>query len=198
MPRVSDEHRQLMTLRIEQAAMECARRKGFAALSMSDIISESGLSAGAIYGYYKGKDDLLAALARRVVGGRAALLDELASRNPVPHPAEGLQEFMVTATGPLRDGGLVIQIWGMAANSEAISAITVGAYGRLSEHLESYLAAWYRDSRGLSADAAKDAASIILPAVLALMQGWMFRVSVAGTANDEQYLAAVAAMLGHL
>ncbi|MGA7203864.1 MAG: helix-turn-helix domain-containing protein, partial [Specibacter sp.] len=105
MPRVSDEHRQLMTLRIEQAAMECARRKGFAALSMSDIISESGLSAGAIYGYYKGKDELLAALARRVVGGRIASLDELASRTPVPHPAEGLCEFMANATTPMRDGG---------------------------------------------------------------------------------------------
>ena len=34
-------------------------RKGFQATSMADIIAESGLSAGGIYGLYKSKEDLI-------------------------------------------------------------------------------------------------------------------------------------------
>lgn len=187
-----------MSLRIEQAAMECARREGFAAMSMADIISESGLSAGAIYGYYKSKDELLAALARRVVGGRVAVLDELSARSPVPHPAEALLEFMGSIAGPLRDGGLVVQVWGMSSNSDTIGAIARDAYGRLLEHMEAYLAAWYRDARDMDAAAARQAAAAVGLAVLALVQGWLFRVPVAGTKDDGQYLSAVAAMLRHL
>lgn len=198
MPRVSEEHKKLMTLRIEQAAMECALREGFAAMSMADIISESGLSAGAIYGYYKSKDELLAALARRVVGSRVAELDGLAARSPVPHPAEALQEFMGSIAGPLRDGGLVVQIWGMASHSETIGAIARDAYGQLREHLQAYLTAWYRDARAMDAGAAAQDSAAITLAVLALVQGWLFRVPVAGTEDDQQYRDAVAALLRHL
>lgn len=178
--------------------MECAQRKGLAAMSMADIISESGLSAGAIYGYYKSKDEILAALATRVVGGRVAVLDEIGARSPVPHPAEAMLEFMSSVTGPLRDGGLVVQIWGMAANSETIGVIARESYGQVIQHLDGYLNAWYRQARELDTEDAATAASVILPAVLALMQGWLFKVPMAGTSDDQQYLDAVAALLRHL
>ncbi|WP_181034088.1 TetR/AcrR family transcriptional regulator [Arthrobacter sp. GMC3] len=187
-----------MTLRIEQAALECAQRKGLAVMSMADIISESGLSAGAIYGYYKGKDEILAALATRLVGGRVAKLDELAARSPVPHPAEGLLEFMGSVSGPLRDGSLVVQIWGMSSHSESIGAIARDSYGQLQEHLAAYLAAWYGETRGLAGEEGTQAAVAILPAVLALMQGWLFKVPMAGTRDDNAYLDSVRALLRNL
>ncbi len=195
MPRVSDEHRQLMTLRIEQAALECVHRKGLAVMSMADIIAESGLSAGAICGYYKGKDDILAALATRLVGGRVAILDRMAARLPVPHPAETLLEFMESVSGRQRDGGPVVQIWGLSSHSESIGAIARDSHDQMVEHLSAYLAAWYREARGLDAEGGIQAASAILPAVLALMQGWHFKVPMAGTRDDEAYLDAVAAVL---
>lgn len=187
-----------MTLRIEQAALECAHRKGLAVMSMADIIAESGLSAGAIYGYYKGKDEILAALATRLVGGRVAILDRMAARVPVPHPAQALLEFMGSVSGPLRDGGLVVQIWGLSSHSESIGAIARNSYDQMVEHLAAYLAAWYREARGLDVDGGNQAASAILPAVLALMQGWLFKVPMAGTRDDEAYLDAVAALLRNL
>lgn len=187
-----------MALRIEQAALECAHRKGLATLSMADIIAESGLSAGAIYGYYKGKDEILAALATRLVGGRVAVLDQMAAREPVPHPVEGLLEFMGTVSGPLRDGGLVVQIWGLSSHSESIGAIARDSYEQMVEHLGAYLAAWYRQAQGLSDEGGMQAAAAILPAVIALMQGWLFKVPMEGTRDDDAYLAAVAVLLRNL
>ena len=56
MPKVSEEYRTARRSEIARAALRCFARKGFDATSMADIIAESGLSAGAIYGHYKSKN----------------------------------------------------------------------------------------------------------------------------------------------
>ena len=45
-----------------EAAMKVFTKKGFASARMEDIVSESGLSKGAIYHYYEGKKDIFLAL----------------------------------------------------------------------------------------------------------------------------------------
>lgn len=187
-----------MIQRIEDAALRCARSKGLAAMSMADIIKESDLSAGAIYGYFASKDDLLLSLARRVVGGRTARMDEMASRRPVPHPAEGLVEFMGTIDSSVREGGLVIQVWGMSIGSSDMGGISRESFNQLLEHLSDYLGAWYADSYGMDAAEAATAGAKIAPGVMAMMQGWMFRAALAGTEGDEEYIASVVELLRKL
>ena len=52
MPKVTDEYRIAKREEIADAALRAFRRKGFQGASMADIIAESGLSAGAIYGHF--------------------------------------------------------------------------------------------------------------------------------------------------
>ena len=47
---------------IMEAAMKVFTKKGFASARMDDIVTESGLSKGAIYHYYAGKKDIFLAL----------------------------------------------------------------------------------------------------------------------------------------
>jgi len=54
---VADERR----AQIIQAALACFTRKGYNNTTMDDIVTESGLSKGTLYWYFKGKDDLFAA-----------------------------------------------------------------------------------------------------------------------------------------
>src|SRR5918993_6093003 len=63
MPRVSEAHRERRREQILDAARRCFIRKGFHQSSMQDVFAESGLSAGAVYRYFKSKDELVAALA---------------------------------------------------------------------------------------------------------------------------------------
>lgn len=198
MPRISDEHRQSMIQRIEDAALRCARSKGLAAMSMADIIKESDLSAGAIYGYYASKEELMLALARRVVGGRVAVMDELAARQPVPHPAEGLIEFMGTIDRSVREGGLVVQVWGMSIGSHGMGGISRESFNQLLEHLSHYLGVWYADARGMDAAQATAAGAKMAPSIMSLMQGWMFRAAIAGTEGDQEYVESVVALLRRL
>jgi TetR/AcrR family transcriptional regulator, transcriptional repressor of aconitase len=61
MPKISDEQRQARRDQILGAAWRCFFRKGIHATSMEEILREADLSAGAVYLYYKGKDELIVA-----------------------------------------------------------------------------------------------------------------------------------------
>jgi AcrR family transcriptional regulator len=61
-PKVSDEHRRARRQQILDAAGACFARDGFHRTSMQDIVRESGVSAGLVYRYFAGKDDMIAAI----------------------------------------------------------------------------------------------------------------------------------------
>jgi AcrR family transcriptional regulator len=61
-PKVSDAHRAERRQQILDAAAACFARDGFHRTSMQDIVTESGVSAGLLYRYFAGKDDIIAAI----------------------------------------------------------------------------------------------------------------------------------------
>ncbi len=63
MPKVSAEHLESRKRQILDAAMECFAAKGFHQTTMKDIFVASGLSAGAVYNYFAGKDEIIDAIA---------------------------------------------------------------------------------------------------------------------------------------
>jgi AcrR family transcriptional regulator len=56
MPRITEERREARREQILEAARSCLQEHGLEAVSMEMIIARSGLSTGAVYGYFKGKD----------------------------------------------------------------------------------------------------------------------------------------------
>ena len=70
-----DERRQARQEQVLDAARACLQEHGLEAVSMEMIIARSGLSTGAVYGYFKGKDQIINAV---VAEGTAAMADDLA------------------------------------------------------------------------------------------------------------------------
>ena len=94
-PRVSPDHLENRRREILAAAWRCFGRKGFHQTTMRDICREAGLSPGAVYQYFQGKDDLIRAVAeegRRASAARAAPATE--SRSPPDALAETLTRFL--------------------------------------------------------------------------------------------------------
>lgn len=58
MPKVSAAHEQEVRARIVSAATRVFGDKGYRGATMADVVRESGLSVGAIYTYFSGKDEL--------------------------------------------------------------------------------------------------------------------------------------------
>ena len=63
MPRITAARASEQRERRLDAALTCFARKGFHAATVQDIVAESGLSPGAIYGYFKGKTEIAMAIA---------------------------------------------------------------------------------------------------------------------------------------
>ena len=63
MPRITAARANEQRERILDAALTCFAREGFHAATVQDIVAESGLSPGAIYGYFKGKTEIAMAIA---------------------------------------------------------------------------------------------------------------------------------------
>ena len=59
MPRVSAAHEQEVRDRILAAALRVFSEKGYHNATIADVVRESGLSVGAIYTYFTGKDELI-------------------------------------------------------------------------------------------------------------------------------------------
>lgn len=77
MPRVTPAHGQEVRERIVTAALRVFGDRGFHGATMQDVVRECGLSVGAIYTYFKGKEDLFLATCD-LASGRG--LGELAAR----------------------------------------------------------------------------------------------------------------------
>jgi AcrR family transcriptional regulator len=61
MPRVTPAHEQAVRNRIVESALRVFAEKGFHGATIADVVRDSGLSVGAIYTYYRGKDELFLA-----------------------------------------------------------------------------------------------------------------------------------------
>jgi AcrR family transcriptional regulator len=77
MPRVSAAHEQEVRDRILAAAARVFSEKGYHDSTIADVVRESGLSVGAIYTYFSGKDELIRLTCDQIA---ARGLEELAER----------------------------------------------------------------------------------------------------------------------
>ena len=97
MPRVSAQHEQEVRERIVRAATRVFSERGFHRATMQDIVRASGLSVGAIYTYFKSKDELILAGCDLITDQE---MSELARRLA---PIEGFRERIAAAVGFLFD-----------------------------------------------------------------------------------------------
>jgi AcrR family transcriptional regulator len=126
MPKISEEKRQARRLQILDVATRCFARQGFHRTSMEDIIRELKSSPGAVYCYFRGKNEIVAAIAeQRHNRGSALLAELLASSNvseSLPHVARAFFEMLQDPKERERRG-VTIQIWAESLRNKPIRSI---------------------------------------------------------------------------
>lgn len=187
MPKVTDEYRAAKRDEIAAAALRAFRRKGFQAASMADIITESGLSAGAIYGHYKSKADIVLDVARRVVGARVVDIQQLSEADELIPPPKVLHILVDAMTRELVDPTIVIQIWGEAAVDERVKGLALEVLTRIRTVLGNYLAIWFQRERGYSQAEAESTAAELMPLYLSAVQGYIFQRALLPDFDGDAY-----------
>lgn len=197
MPKVSDAHREARREEIVAAALRALAVKGYPRTSMADVIAESGLSAGAIYGYFPGKQELFVAVAQSLLGGRR---DELAARvrsGPPPSPGEALSLLLRGLLASGIDAQVLVQVWGEATTEPDIRRVVNESVATLRAALGDALRAWFAGHPEHAPEGVEAAAERLLPVMLALAQGFLIQRSIFDDFDDEAYLATVRDVLPH-
>ncbi len=189
MPKISEEKRQERRREIADAARRCFVAKGFEATSMSDIVAESGLSAGALYLHYENKADLVRQVMTDTLAERADELSEIVLKRPAPHPTQVLKA-LIEAANSRKSAALRIHAWSTGLREPQF----IDAFEEFSalrhELLTRYARAWLEES-GLSADEAARRAGSIASVLVILFQGYLLQLALSPTDTIDDFVSAV-------
>ncbi|SNQ52119.1 TetR family transcriptional regulator [Frankia canadensis] len=176
MPRVSQDHLDARRQQIIDAARARFATHGFAGTSMPDVAEASGLSIGAIYRYFKGKDEIVAAICEQTGQGAPADLT-----------ADSIHDFVQHIRAMAREQGharLVAQIYAEAAVSPALAALV----DKQLEDLRNVIAALVPNTQRPRADQ-------IAEAFVALCGGYSQQLAVRGDLDPAPFIAALTAIV---
>ncbi len=192
MPKVSDAHRESRREQILIAAWKCFSRKGFHSTSMADVIREAGLSAGAVYLYFRSKDEIIVAVATQVFGGVQGRLNEFAQYEPPPSPAE-IAAFLVRQPVLAREQApadlfpLLLAVWSEATRNPTLIPVAEQILGGLRLTIGKMLQRWMAAT---GAELPMTPAQLT-PLFLSLVQGFVVQHALSGMPLAADYGAAV-------
>ena len=195
MPKVTEAHRAAPTISSRRAALRCFAAKGYQRTSMADVIEESGLSAGAIYGYFAGKQELFAAVAGRVLEARQHELEEQRAHGEPLSPGQ----VMATLIDGMRRepfGHVIVQLWAEAAVDPGIRELVQEVFRRLRSAVEAGLAEWAAVP-GHVDDDPEEWAARMAPVVMGLGPGFMVQRAIIDGFDEEAYLRELPELLPH-
>jgi AcrR family transcriptional regulator len=196
MARVDEAHRQRQRQKILSAARTCFARNGFHRTSMDDLLAEAGMSAGAFYRYYRGKDAVIAAIASEAVGRIAATVAGLVEERSTPSLETSLRRVFAAVDRLARDdvAGLALQVWAETERDPVLAAVAREQLDRLRVQLTSLV------QRAID-DLPSGAAENVGAALFSLLPGYLVEQRVVGGLDPDRFvdglLAAFRSPGGH-
>ena len=194
MPRITAARASEQRERILDAALTCFAREGFHAATVQDIVAESGLSPGAIYGYFKGKTEIAMAIAsERHKMERQRMEFALAAPDIDTSLQRLLDGFVLELRNPAerRWRHLAVQLWAESLSNPRLKREALGGVSQAVDVLSRMIAqAQNRGSWPKHLDPAY--AARVMIAILqgiSLQRAWDDRVDV------ERFAAALRMML---
>lgn len=195
MPKVTDEHRERRRQQILDAARTCFVRKGFHQTSMADVLAEAGMSAGAVYGYFRSKDEIVVAIATQFLSSVRRLLEPIADQDPVQPLDQAFDTALQTATefgfGTERLAELAPMVWAEVPRNPALREVIRAEYGGVRRTFAEVVAA-EQDAghfpRGANAD---DVAAVLFGSLI----GFTLQKALMDDVERETYMAALRALM---
>lgn len=196
MPKVTEEHRLARRAQIVAAARTCVIGEGFHKTTMADVIRESGLSAGAVYGYFKSKEEIVAAIAEDALSTIDELFEKiLATEQPLTPLAAleaTIEHVVVIAQRPGGDVTRVaVQAWSEALRNDSIREVARGKYCELRS-------GFLEIARRAQADGTLDpevAAEDVAAVMFGMIPGFVLQRLLIGDVSPATYKAGLRALL---
>jgi AcrR family transcriptional regulator len=161
---------------------------------MQDVIAEAGLSVGAVYRYFKSKNEIIAAIADGYAAEVRTVIADLDA-----HPEPGLSEVMERAfelvdanVGPDGTMRLAVQVWAEALRDPAVGAVVTRIYGAMRANFVDLA------SRAVKAGELPAGADpyAVGAALFSLVLGYALQRMLTGAPDRDTYREGVRALLG--
>ena len=173
MPKVSAEHREARREEILCAARRRFASEGFHATSMQDILTESGMSAGAVYRYFNSKSDIVSAIACENMSELLASLESYAdAAADVP-----VADVVVAVLQRIRDkhesdrlARLALQVWAESARDPELRTQFCSTHHRFRAIVRNLVLRRHPDL--------EDDADAIAGAITALVPGFLHQLAL--------------------
>ena len=197
MPRISEEKRQGRRDQILAAAWQCFSKNGIHGTSMEEIIREAGLSAGAVYLYYKGKDELIvAAISTYMASLRDLLTPTLAAPEPLP-PLKFIHEITSVMANFTRRSGIdlnavILMCWSEAQTNQRVRGVIANFQVNYGAALTRVVRRW-RERGDLSSSGDPEAVARVL---LSFFHGFVAQSALIGELDPKTIANGMKGLLG--
>ncbi|MDP2948314.1 MAG: TetR/AcrR family transcriptional regulator [Chloroflexota bacterium] len=129
MPKVTVEHLEARKNQILEAARACFLRKGFHQTTMQDICQECGLSPGAIYRYFRSKEDVVETASEQGRGQQMDLIRQVRERLGTPEVLDALAQHFFGMLASVEDWTPAeLQIWAESLRNARLREIMRRGY----------------------------------------------------------------------
>ena len=197
MPKISKAQRDSRREQILEAALACFSEEGFHQTGMADIVGRSGMSHGAVYLYFRGKDDIIEALADDRHRSEA-ILNSAAQQ--AEDPIAGLRALVRAYARALIDpDGEARRRVGVHGWAEALRNPRVRA--RVVEGIDiprALIVGLVEGAQGAGRLSNELSADAVARAFVALFQGFLLQVAWGEAIDVDSCVAVVDRMLGGL
>lgn len=197
MPKISDEQRQARRDQILAAAWRCFFRKGIHGTSMEEILREAKLSAGAVYLYYKGKDELiLAAISTYMTELRGLLLPILMKEEPLA-PLDFVYQVTSAITKHTRRKGIdlnvvILMCWSEAQTNKKVRKLIYSFQIKYREALAQVIRQWHKRKDSNFRGEPEDMATVLLSFFL----GFIVQSALLGGVDPKTITRGMEGFLG--
>lgn len=157
-------------------------------------LAESGMSAGAVYRYFKTKDDLIQAISASTLGQLGAVIDDALTEDPLPGLDEIAGRIAAAAQelsgpdGPARIGPAA---WAAALHDPKVAGIVRDVFHALRTQWATAVERMVEDER-LPAETDVDAAA---SALFALLPGFLLQYLILGDIDADALRSGLLALL---
>jgi AcrR family transcriptional regulator len=192
MPKVTEAHRAARRGEILDAAQRVFAAHGYRGSSITQIITESGLSAGAIYSYYSGKEELFHAVVERTFATRTAAITQAR-----PDAARAPGELLGSVIAELGEEIYTIapQVWAEAAVEPEARAAVAGVFTNLGELLRAELTEWAISHPERTGGDPAAWAARLAPVLVAVIPGFIMQRLTMPAFDQQAFLDALAETL---
>ncbi|MFF7655945.1 TetR/AcrR family transcriptional regulator [Streptomyces sp. NPDC007983] len=193
MPKVSQQYRDARRAEILAAARRCFVREGFHGTSMQDLLAEVGLSSGAVYRYFPGKQDMIIAIAEENLAEVTGEVRRMTAAEPAVSIGELLARIFQTIKAKHEEDGfaaIALLVWAECLRDPTLAERIKGTLTDVTAELADIVRE-RQESGGLPVEIP---AGQLTQVIVASVPGYILQLATLGPAVVEGLPGAVRAL----